>query len=224
VPFDAVWFSELRQLSDDRLSHTRLRGIAGFVPHVGELCRDGHVTDYFLDETTRFVSFIEETQYRLDTFFRAYKRHVVNFPRGRAFRKQWNVGFSADGDPGGDFVRLGIGFRLSGYEEARGIQDYLEFREHIRNHREAFDRLFQPPGNYYEIMDWEPAGRDESANHIPLSDVVVADQPPLDGWRFFGRRLWVRDPQDQAVIGSHTRLRDAAVDIFTRIQAAGFGM
>lgn len=225
MPFDSGWFNELRQLSSGRLRETRARGIDGFVPHVGELCRDRHITDHFLNETISFVRAMEGTHYRFDIFFRAYERHLVNFPKGRAFRKQWNIGFTAGDDLSGDFVRIGLGFRLSGHEGARGIEEYLEFREHVRNHREAFDRTFQPLGNYYETVDWDPARRDESDSHIgPLSLAVISDEPPLDGWRFFGRRLWTRDPQDQTIIGSDDGLRDAAVDTFTRIENGGYGM
>ena len=43
MPFDANWFDELRGLSEAKLQETRVRGIDGYVPHVGELCR-GMVT------------------------------------------------------------------------------------------------------------------------------------------------------------------------------------
>jgi hypothetical protein len=52
----------------------------------------------------------------------------------------------------------------------------------------------------------------------------VGDLCPLDGWRFFAKRLSVRDPEDNAIIGSHERLRDAAVEVYAQIKAAGFGM
>jgi hypothetical protein len=225
MPFDAAWFDELRGLSEDQLRETRELGIDGYVPHVGELCRDGHITSRFLEETLHFVRIMARTRYRFDTFFRAYERHVVNFPKGRAFRKQWNIAFTAGDSPDEDYVRIGIGFRLSAHEEAPGIEEYLEFREQVRRRQAAFDQTFQVLGNFYEFLNLEPPGPfiSESAAGA-LSLIIIADQPPLNGWRFFGRRLWVHDPQDQAVIGSHERLRDAVIDVCDRIQRAGFGM
>jgi hypothetical protein len=225
MPFDAAWFDELRGLSEGQLRETRELGIDGYVPHVGELCRDGHITGRFLEETLRFVRVMTRTRYRFDAFFRAYERHVVNFPKGRAFRKQWNIAFTAGESPDEDYVRIGIGFRLSAHEEAPGIEEYLEFREQVRHRQAAFDQTFQALGNYYEFLDWEPPGPSIAKSAAgALSLIILADQPPLDGWRFFGRCLWVHDPGDQAVIGSHERLRDALVDVYDRIQRAGFGM
>jgi hypothetical protein len=225
MPFDAGWFDELRGLSEEQLRETRELGIDGYVPHVGELCRDGHLSGRFLEETLAFVRIMSRTRYRFDTFFRAYERHVVDFPKGRAFRRQWNIAFTAGDRPDEDYVRIGIGFRLSAHEEAPGIEEYLEFREQVSRRQAAFDQTLQVLGNYYEFGSIEPPGPfiSESAAGA-LSLIIIADQPPLNGWRFFGRRLWVHDPQDQAVIGSHERLRDAVIDSCDRIQRAGFGM
>jgi len=104
--------------------------------------------------------------------------------------------------------------------------EYLEFRQQVDRQRAAFDRTFQALGNYYEFENLEPLGRPIYESVVgPLSAIIIADeQAPLNGWRFFGRRLWFHDPQDQAVIGSHERLRDAVVDVCNQIQGAGFGM
>jgi hypothetical protein len=225
MPFDAAWFDELRGLTEDKLRETRERGIGGYVPHVGELRRDRHVTSRFLEECLEFVHLMDGTPYRFDIFFRTYERHVVNYPKGSAFRKQWNIAFTAGDSSDEDYVRIGIGFRLSAHEKASGIEEYLEFREQVRRRQAAFDQTFQALGNYYEFLDWEPPGPSISGSAAgALSLLILTDQPPLDGWRFFGRRLWVHDPQDQAVIGSHDQLRDAVIDVCDRIQRAGFGM
>jgi hypothetical protein len=225
MPFDAAWFDELRGLSEDQLRETRELGIDGYVPHVGELCRDGHITSRFLEETLRFVRIMARTRYRFDTFFRAYERHVVNFPKGRAFRKQWNIAFTAGESPDEDYVRIGIGFRLSSHEEAPGIEEYLEFREQVRRRQAVFDQTFQAFGDYYEFLDLEPEGPYICENAPgALSTIIINDEPPLNGWRFFGKRLWFCEPESQVVISSHERLRDALVDVYDRIQRAGFGM
>jgi hypothetical protein len=225
VPFDAGWFSELRGLSEDHLRDTRAQGIAGFVPHVGELCGAGHLSARFLDDTTAFVHAMDRTRYRFDRYFRAYKRHVVNFPKGRAFRKQWNIGCTAGDHPEDDYVRIGLGFRLSGHEDASGVEDYLEFRRDVGSRPAAFNSTFQSLGNYHEFADWEDGDRDESGNYVgDLSELVIRDEPPLEGWRFFGRQLSMDDPQERAVVGSFDRLRDTSVEVFEAIRSAGFGM
>ena len=223
MPFDADWFNELRMVSENRLRETRESGIDGYVPHVGELCRDGHVTNRFLDETLQFVRLMLRTSYRLDTFFRCYEQHVVNFPKGRAFRKQWNIAFTATDDADKDHLRIGLGFRLSAYEDAPGIPEYFEFREQVRKQPTAFDRAFQTLGNYYEFWDSE-TDKSINDNASTLSPVVINDEPPLNGWRFFGKRLWVHHPQTQDVLSSHERLRDTAISAFAEIQRAGFGL
>jgi hypothetical protein len=98
-----------------------------------------------------------DTRYRFPEFFRAYERHVVNFPRGSAFRKQWNIGLNAGDNLDGDYVRIGVGFRLSPHESL-GITEYLEFREEVRRKQAAFDRAFQSLGSYYEFLNRVPAG------------------------------------------------------------------
>ena len=165
------------------------------------------------------------TPYRFDTFFRAYEQHMVNFPKGRAFRKQWNIAFTAGENPDGDYLRIGLGFRLSHYEHAPSIEEYLEFREQVRRQSTGFDAAFQALGNYYEFWDSEvpEIAITENADNA-LSLVVINDDPPLNGWRFFGKRLWVCEPQNQTVINSHEGLRETAIAIFDRIQRAGFGM
>jgi hypothetical protein len=166
------------------------------------------------------------TPFQFDTYFRAYARHVVNFPKGRAFRKQWNIAFTAGDGPGDDHVRIGLGFSLSANEEkGRGIEEYLQFRERVGHQHATFDKTFQALGNYYEFLNDEPPAPSVSASPMgDLSPIIIADEPPLIGWRFFGRRLWVHDPKDQAIIGSHEKLREAVIDVCTRIQQAGFGM
>lgn len=183
MPFDTVWFNELRELSEDKLLETRELGIDGYVPHVGELCRDGHITSRFLDETLKFVRIMNSTQYRFDTFFRAYERHVVNFPKGRAFRKQWNIAFTAGSSPEEDYVRIGIGFRLSAHEEAPGIVEYLEFREQVRRRQTVFDQTFKVLGNYYEFLNWEPQAPEISEEAKgDLSGIIIPDAPRwMDG-------------------------------------------
>jgi hypothetical protein len=227
VPFDAEWFNELRGLSQERLQQTRARGIDQdhLVPHVGDLCEDGHVSARFLNETTSFVQIMLTQGYRFNDFFRAYPRHIVNWPSGRAFRKPWNIGFTAAGGPDDDHVRIGIGFRLSRHENDKGIEDYLLFQQDVQRRSAQFDEGYRATDSYYELWsEIPPAAWQSGEAPAGLSAIIIGDQCPLDGWRFFGRRLCVRNPGDNVIIGSHERLRDAAVEVYNAIKAAGFGM
>ena len=116
-------------------------------------------------------------------------------------------------------MRLGIGFRLSARPEAGddSIMDCVQFQERVRNRRAAFDSAFEPLGNY-----WESDAERGFATR--LSEMVTSDNHPLEGWRFFGRWLSAGKSEDLAVIGLPELLRDAAVGVFSHIQAAGFGM
>jgi hypothetical protein len=222
MPFDVGWFDELRALSQGQLEETRARGIERFVPNVGELCAAGCVSPRFLNETTAFVEMMAQTPYPLDRFFRAHERHVFNFPKGRAFHKQWNIGFTAGKDPRGDCVRVGVGFTLPP-QESDGYVEYLTFLRQVQGRRADFDRIFQALGNYCEFI--EPPERSIAGRAaVPLSAIVVDDELPLSGWRFFGRCLRAHEVQDQAIIRSHEQLSVAAVSVFDQIQGAGFGM
>lgn len=226
MPFDAEWFNELRNVTEEVIAQTKARGIHDFVPKVDELNRDGHVTNGFVEETHRFVNMFR-APFQLDEHFRSYARLIIDWPTGRTFRKQWNISFGAGLTSVDDEVRIGIGFRLSERPEAGpdSIMDYAEFKEYVRNHPAAFDRTFQALGNYLWMIGFNPSAPDVSENAArPLSDIVAQDEFPPDCWRFFGRRLRMSDPQDQAIVLSHQRLRDAAVEVFRQIQAAGFGM
>lgn len=225
MSFDTAWFEELRSLTEGQIRETRERGIVGYVPRVGELCRDGHVTREFLNETRDFVHMMNSTHYPFAEYFRAYPQHVVNFPNGRAFRKQWNIAFTAGDSRDEDQVRIGIGFRLSPNPTPNaeaGVMEYFEFREQVRERQADFNQTFRALGNYYEIENSERSVSGSETN--ALSDIVIADEPERDEWRFFGRRLWIRDPQNEAVVSSHERLRDTMIDIYDRIRDAGFGM
>jgi hypothetical protein len=224
MPFDAGWFQELRGLSQDRLQRTRARGIDQdhLVPHVGDLCEDGHISGRFLDETTSFVQIMLTQGYRFNAFFRAYPRHVANWPPGRAFRKQWNIGFTAVDGPDDDYVRSGIGFRLSPLND-KGVDDYLSFQEDVRRRPAQFDQTFQALGGCYEsYSDNPPAAWKSGEVPAGLSAIIIGDQCPLDGWRFFGKRLLVPKTGGNAIVSSHELLRDEAVEVYTRIKAAGF--
>lgn len=120
-------------------------------------------------------------------------------------------------------MRIGIGFRLSHYENDKGIEDYLLFQQDVQRRSAQFDQTFQALGGYYEsYSEIPPAPWQSGEAPAGLSAIVVGDQSPLDGWRFFGKRLSVRSAEDNAIIGSHERLRDEAVEVHTRIRAAGF--
>lgn len=231
MPFDAAWFDELRTVSEAKLRLVRENGIEGFAPQVGELCRDEHVSVRFVEETEHLIRLLDRTAFCFGAAFRAYERHVVAFPKGRAFRKQWNIGFTAGVRPDDDHVRIGIGFRLSDFwgdtwadDATGGIEEYLLFREQARLRSAEFDALFEGLGGYYEIDGRRSALDPAGGAKDRLSAIVVADNPWPECWRFFGRRLMVRDADDRAIIRSHERLRDVAIDVFDRIQRAGFGM
>ena len=58
--FDRGWFDELRALSQVKIDLTRITGISRYVPHVGELLRDGHISDRFYRQTADLVDALNQ--------------------------------------------------------------------------------------------------------------------------------------------------------------------
>jgi hypothetical protein len=224
--FDQAWFNELRGLSDAKLALTRTRGIEGYVSHIGELRLDHQVSSQFYDETMAFVGALRQIQYgRFHDFFRAYPCHVVNFPRGKAFHQQWNIGLTAGKAPQDDEVRLGVGFRWNIQQpfSASALYEYLAFQQKVHAQIATFDQLFAQLGNYYEQVDVDLGTQTCMTAPGPLSAIVMGDIPPQNAWRFFGTRLRCHNPQDMAVISDHARLCNRLITVCDAIRHAGFG-
>jgi hypothetical protein len=51
--------------------------------------------------------------------------HIFNFPEGRAFRKQWNIAFTAGETSENDTASIELGFLLAPTENATdGVLEY----------------------------------------------------------------------------------------------------
>jgi hypothetical protein len=219
------WFDDLRLLTDTQLTVTRLHGIEARVPHLGELRLDHQISDHLYSESMALVARLRQTRCaRFQDFFRAWPRHVVNFPRGRAFHRQWNVGFTAGDTCAEDHVRIGVGFRWNVQDpvSAPAAHEYLDYRARVQRRPQAFDQMCTALGNYCEVYD---AGLGEVDGQAPgpLSAVVLADQPSGDGWRFFGTRLWFANSHDAAIISDHDALCRRILAVFDAMMRAGFG-
>ena len=106
--FDRGWFDELRALSQVKIDLTRITGISRYVPHVGELLRDGHISDRFYRQTADLVDALTKTRYSMDPLFRAGERHTYDFLESKAYKKQWNIGFRAGITEREDYARIGL--------------------------------------------------------------------------------------------------------------------
>jgi hypothetical protein len=214
--FDQAWFDELRTIDAIKIQKTRLQGIDHFVPHVGELLGDGHISYRFFQETNDLNMALNSTPYELDRFFRVYERHICNFPRGKAFRKQWNIGFHAGENSEEDGIRIGIGFRLSISEKLNNAtMEYLEYRELIKERADDFDRVFGSFGNYGEP--------DNIFRNGQLSQEIIDDSHNAEDWRFFGKYLYHNSIHDRKIIESTSLLVREIVSVFDHIKTNGFG-
>lgn len=212
MSFNDAWFDELRSLSLEKLG---LVQPASFRPTVAELYAGGAISQAFLNSTLELVKGLQATHFKLAPLFRAYEHHICNFPAGKAFRKQWNIGFTAGDDVTGDFVRIGIGFSLNKEMSQQGIDEYADFLAQVAQRKDAFDETFSLLGYYAE-----PFG---VLKEMSLSRLILKDTPNLaDDWRFFGKVLQRSNPDDAIHLISSEALAQEAVRVFTIIEKNGF--
>ncbi len=216
MSFDTKWFDELRKL--DQVALGKVPDHEGFVPNVYELTTAGVLSYDFLKPTIQLVQALEKTKYKFAVHFRAYPHQITNFPRKRAFRKQWNIGFTAGEKPKDDYIRIGMGFRLGLPGESSGesgVEEYLEFKNKVKIRPHDFDSTLQIFDNYAQFGDLKV--------ELPLSDMVINDAPNYNNdWRFFGKKLSFSSHQDRQIMSSLDKLVKAAVEVFDHINHSGF--
>lgn len=227
VGFDRPWFDELRMVTRAVLNAVHAKGIAGYSPDFSELLRDGRISQHCYDESERLIDLLAHTAFKLSPVFKTStqsEQHIFNFPYSRAWRTQWNLGFSAESNPADDHVRIGIGVDLSGWDQQgiKGQQDYTDWVIRVAANRSAFDATFSRLGPYSEpTMLFAKAAAGQSS----LAQAVIADlgQAVSDkDWRFFGRVLHYSVPQDRAILHSVPALAQEARRVFQAIQSASF--
>jgi hypothetical protein len=217
VGFDRAWFEELPGLSQAKVDLTKVKGIWRYVPNVGELLRDGHISDGFYLQTTDLVDALAKTRYSMDPLFRAGERHIYDFPKGRAYKKQWNVGFTAGATDRDDFARIGICFELSG-EHTQGVDDYLSLKLQLQKRASDFDRVFGALGGYTEPDSFKRVPGNPSLAAAVTEDAVAR----LPDYRFFGKRLSYSSDADRAILHDTTLFAREAVRVFQVIERSGF--
>lgn len=214
--FDTSFFNELRNLNGAALAPiipNRYR------PTVPEIYDHGDVSYGFLDTTVEFVKELNRRSRGRESFsfeFRANQdvpRHIYNYTKGRAFRKQLNVAFSAGDDENGDCVRIGLGFSLNQYQKMEGIDDYGDFIMNVASNPSRFDSTFAALGSYGEP--------DHVFSPALSSAIVMGDNPDFrDDWRFYGKLLYFNENQSQ--ISNMDAFVDEVIGVFKNIRAAGF--
>jgi hypothetical protein len=225
MPFNAVWFDDLRAVKDVNITLGRLHHMGPGVPHLGDLRYAKQVTSYLYRESMAFATDLHQTPYdRFQDFPRCWAQHLANWPRGKVCQWQWNVGFSAGVTCADDHVRIGVGVRwyAGDFRNAAGWQEYRDFQHKVRQRPQAFDQLCQALGNYRECADL-PTRAIYGQVLGPMSAWVLADQGSGDAWRFFGTRLLCSNPADAAIIGDPLRLVPYVVAVFDAMALAGFG-
>lgn len=211
--FDREWFDELRSISEDSLAGLDSKG---FRPTIDELVDQGIVSRPFMNTTLALAKALNKTPYPFPPLFRAYERHIVNFPKGRAFRKQWNIGFYAGEDPSGDSVRIGLGFSLNTAMSEQGIDEYADFAGKVAGDPAGFNRFFSAVGGYCEPF--------ESPEDQSMASIIINDSPRFeDDWRFFGKLLTCDSQEHQSIIASIDSLTNEIIAQFNAIENFGFG-
>lgn len=223
--FDAAWFNELRKLSQNIINQVP-PSPGKIYPDMSDLQADHVLSGYFnnqqfFQELILLSSYLRSAKYKFYRYFKIptnCEKHIINFPEGRACLGQWNIGFSADGDPKDGCVRVGIGFRTN---EARVIGSHGEYQNYVNKikiNQLGFNNLFTGQLGYSE-----PASLFSSTNH---AQKVINDYPNVnrfDDWRFFGRIFYLNNPSDQAILNNTQQFSQVAVSIFSQIIRQGFG-
>jgi hypothetical protein len=216
MAFDSIWFDELRKL--DEIEISKVTHPRGFRPAMDELYHAGVISQNFIIQTLNLVRALHKTRYPFDRQFVAYERHITNFPKGRAFRKQWNIGFTGGDAPEEDYIRIGIGFRLGllGEESGqKGVDDYLDYKQRIIKNPSTFDHTFNLLGKFTEP--------ENLASSSSLAQSFLSDKPNFnDDWRFFGKKLKFSNPEDRQKMLVIDELVKEAIRVFDHITKCGF--
>lgn len=196
--FNTGWFDELRKLTYSVVSRVAPPQGA-YVPELNQF--SNIVSDYsFLDATYKLIFRLNKLGYRLNPLFKVYEQHICNFPKGTAFKKQINIGFTAGETSNDDFMRIGIGFRISTDERfRRGWEDYTDFYMESQRRKILFDNLFMQLGNYSEP---DLVINNSMADGIKRDLSITPPKEFEDTWRFFGTRLMYNNVLDRAILHS----------------------
>jgi hypothetical protein len=222
--FDQAWFDELRQLTQPVLAAVAATPIEGYYPHVGELRVAGSVGPRFYGETQQLIHRLVHTRYAMSADFKTTsqaERHIYNFPAGRSFRMQWNIGFYAGDSPDEDHARIGLGFRINMHQNEKGIDDFLYFANLVHGNQASFDQTFRALGPYSE-----PESIFAGAANLAVAMVQDARGNRVswaDDWRFYGRVLKRTDPLDVSILNSVPNFSTEAIRVFDLIRNSGFG-
>lgn len=181
--FDINFFNELRTLTGAVLAPINPEK---YRPSVPEIHKNGGLSSKFLITTCEFVRELYQQSRHREEFaieFRANQdcpRHIYNYTKGRAFRKQLNVGFTAGENEKDDCVRIGLGFSLNQNEKLQGIDDYTDFILNVSANPTHFNNTFAILGNYGEP--------DHIFSPTLSAAKVLSDTPNFDDdWRFYGK-------------------------------------
>lgn len=216
MSFDINFFNELRTLTGAVLAPIRPDR---YRPSVPEIHMNGGVSNSFLITTCEFVRELYQTSRHREQFaieFRANQespRHIYNYTKGKAFRKQLNVGFSAGNNEDDDCVRIGLEFSLNQNRKAEGVADYNDFFISVSTNPSHFDTTFAALGSYGE------------PNHIfsprLSSTIVLGDSPNFDeDWRFYGKLLYFRS--NQSLISNMSSFVNEVINVFNHIRNTGY--
>jgi len=206
-----------QESSKNLIYDARVRRIEGNFPYIGEMCAYGMASVSFYENTLNLVRGLEKTKYKFSPHFRANPGHIYNFPKKTAYRKQWNIGFSAYDDEQGKlqyYARIGVGFDVRA-DIDNSVDDYMNFLGRVKAKQHDFDCVFKKLGSYSEpeeIFSGKPS----------LADGVLSDKNWCNNWRFYGRILSCNSEDEKAILNDMDLFVKECVRVFSAIESAGF--
>ncbi len=200
--FDINFFNELKTLTSAVIAPINPEA---YRPSVPELYQHNRVSDKFFMTTAEFVKKLYQKsnhRYHFALGFRVYPQEIYNFSKGKAFRKQLNVGFSAGDNESQHCAKIGLGFSLNMNEKQKGIDEYLDFLQNVLRNQNKFNNTFSQLGSYN-------------------STLVLSDTPDFnDDWRFYGKSLCLNNYHN--ILSSVDSFVDEVIKVFDHIRANGY--
>ena len=197
--FDEEWFNVLSGITQDVVDTLGKDDYPNFRPTLGDLREQGLIADVLPDRATALSATINGNYDRdLHSDFRAVERHVYTYTRGQSFQRQKNIALTAQ--PGGWYLRIGLGFDVDRSMSKDGVDEFNRFVQVVDEHSEEFDDFVEQIGGHIEPRDGTTRIKEISgkAGVLGASDFFL--RPDLHperhsiSWRFFGAKLRFEDP------------------------------
>lgn len=212
--FKEKWFQELSSFTQAKYDMVQIPPNQRR-PYLGDIMACKYVSKQFVRPIDQLIHSLYLTPFAIAPDFRFEPSHMYDYPKGRAYRQQWNIAFTALPETSDYWARVGIGFSINLMQNSEGGMDFTNFLNHIRTEPERFTALMSRHRNYTE-----PTQLGNS------NDLVAAFENynlRAEDWVFFGRQFNFSIPEDRVILEDVEKFVGASIGVFSDIRSSGFG-